>query len=382
MYFHRNIEQQLLEYLKIFPVIGLTGPRQSGKSTLLRELLSNYKYVSFDDARLRQFYYNDPQGFLKECQDHTIFDEVQKVPELFESIKILVDEDRQKYGRFILTGSSQFTLIKKITESLAGRIGLLSLLPFQYNEIPRDQQNSCLWRGAYPELVVRNYAGFDAWFSSYITTYIERDVRDLLQIGDLRDFHRFIELLAAHCAQIINMSTLAHDLGVTVQTIKRWISVLEASYIVFLLPPYFNNFGKRMIKSPKLYFWDTGLVSYITGVNSAQLFEKGLMSGAIFENFIIADIYKNICHNTKNSELYFLKTSHGQEIDLIIDHKTHLELIEIKLSATATPKMSKIIQEYGTLKDKKYVIYRGDNFKIAGTEFINYHQYLCSDINN
>lgn len=376
MYLHRNIEQQLLEYLKIFPAIGLTGPRQSGKSTLLKEFLPDYKYVSFDDARIRQFYYHDPQGFLSDYKENVIFDEVQKVPEIFESIKILVDKNRHLYGRFILTGSSQFTLIKKITESLAGRIGLLSLLPFQFNEIPTDNQNASIWRGAYPEMVVRNYSGFEAWFSSYITTYIERDVRDLLQVGDLRDFHRFIELLAANCAQVINMSSLARDIGVTVQTIKRWLSVLEASYIIFLLPPCFNNYGKRIIKSPKLYFWDTGLVSFITGVNSTKLFEKGPMAGAIFENFIVADIYKNILHNAKNKELYFLKTSHGQEVDLIVDNKTHLELIEIKLSATANPKMSSTIKAYGDSIDQRYVIYRGDNFKIGDTEFINYAKYL------
>lgn len=376
MYLNRNIEQQIIEYISIFSVVGLTGPRQSGKSTLLKNLLPNYRYITFDDARLRQFYYDDPTGFLNEYNSNVIFDEVQKVPEIFESIKILVDENRSQYGRFILTGSSQFTLIKKITESLAGRIGLLSLLPFQLNEIPKGNQEVSIWRGTYPELVVRNYRGFEAWFSSYITTYIERDVRDLLQVGDLRDFHKLIELLAANCTQILNMSSLARDLGVTVQTVKRWLSILEASYIIFLLPSYFNNFGKRIIKAPKLYFWDTGLVSFITGITSNQLFEKGPMAGELFENFIIADIYKNILHHAKNAELYFLKTSHGQEIDLIIDYKNHLELIEIKLSATPNPKMIKVLKEFGSAKDKKQVIYRGDDFKIGDIKFINYTEYL------
>ncbi len=236
-YIHRVIEKTVLRYLSIFPVVGITGPRQSGKSTMLHSLLSkSHQYISFDDLDYVDQFHTDPHKFMKLYSDKIIFDEVQRVPELFSYVKLAVDKDRRKYGKFLLTGSSQFTLMKRVSESLAGRIGLLSLLPFQYTEVPRKLRNDSIHNGGYPELVLRNYHSAFDWFNSYIDTYLTRDVRDIREIGDIRDFRRFIQMLAARVSQVLNMSEIARDIGISVPTIKKWLSVLEASYTVFLLP--------------------------------------------------------------------------------------------------------------------------------------------------
>ena len=378
-YLQRKIEVKILEYLKIFPVVAITGPRQAGKSTTLLNLLAKtkYKYISFDDIKLRSFFYNDPDGFFMQYNNKVVFDEVQKVPEIFEYIKQNVDKDRQNYGKFILTGSSQFNLLKSVTESLAGRLGLLTMFPMQYQEIPQEQKADSIFKGAYPELVTRKYLGLEEWYSSYISTYLEKDVRNLIKIGDLRDFQRLLELLAANTSHILNMTTYAKDLGVTVQTIKRWISVLEASYIIFLLPPFCNNYRKRLVKSPKIYFYDLGLVAYLTGINSKELFVNGPMAGSIFENYIISEILKKESLNFGATQLYFLRTTNQEEIDLIIDRKLYKELIEIKLSSTIKIRMLDTINKYIESKDRGFLLYNGKEFPYKDNiKIINYADYL------
>lgn len=378
-YHHRVLETKLADYINHFSAIGLTGPRQSGKSTLLLHQLQGYQYVTFDDHRTVALYHDDPNKFMRIYANKIIFDEVQKVPEIFNDIKIAIDADRQTTGKFILTGSSQFHLIKSITESLAGRFGLLSLLPYQYAEMPNDLRHSSVYQGAYPELVNKKYALSADWYSSYLDTYITKDVNDLANIGDKRDFRRLISLLAANTSQVLNMSTYAKDLGVDVKTIKRWISVLEASYIIFLLPPYFQNFGKRIVKSPKLYFYDTGLVSYLTGVQNENNFEQGPMLGSIFENYIISDILKRELHNKSHAELYYYRTSNGEEIDLIIDRKQTRELIEIKAGETFTPKMTKEIEKFKEANSTGYLLYRGKSTAyLPNIHVLNYQEYLKS----
>jgi uncharacterized protein len=342
-YIKRVIERSLRNYLNTFPVIGITGPRQSGKSTLLRNLFKEYKYVTFDDFQMRNFFYQDPKGFFAQYNNRTIFDEAQKAPELFELIKMEVDNHRQDYGKYILSGSSQFTLQKNIFESLAGRIGLLTLLPFQLAEIPQELRSEAVYRGSYPELVTRGYRAAEEWYSAYLDTYINKDLRDVANIGNLRDFQRFLHLLAINTAQICNLSSYAKEIGVSVPTIKSWFSVLEASYIVFSLPPYYENYGKRVVKSPKIYFYDTGLVAYLTGVQSREQFSQGPMCGALFENHVIAEVKKKILHQrTKENvgaEMFYFRTSGasgggGEEVDLIVDYKTRRDFIEIKYSST------------------------------------------------
>lgn len=379
-YHHRVLESKLIDYINHFSAIGLTGPRQSGKSTLLLHLLKDYQYVTFDDDRVVALYHDDPQKFMRIYHDKVIFDEVQKVPEIFNDIKIAIDADRSKTGKFILTGSSQFSLQQNITESLAGRIGLLSLLPYQYSEMPNAWHYESLYQGAYPELVNKHYSFTADWYASYLDTYITKDVNQLAHIGDKRDFRRLLGLLASNTSQLLNMSTYAKELGVDVKTIKRWISVLEASYIIFLLPPYYQNLGKRIVKSPKLYFYDTGLVSYLTGISNAALFENGPMLGSLFENYIVSEILKRELHNKTHAELYFYRTSNGEEIDLIIDRKQHRELIEIKSGETFTPKMTREIEKLLNAQSSGYLLYRGQAVPyLSNVSVMNYKTYLKND---
>jgi predicted AAA+ superfamily ATPase len=378
-YQHRIIEPVIQEYLKIFPVLGLTGPRQSGKSTLLQNLLPDYQYVTFDDYRQINLFQQDPIRFLELYPNNTIFDEVQKVPELFNFIKMAVDKHRHLKGRYILTGSSQFTLLKNISESLAGRIGLLTLLPFQSAEIPNTLRQPSIYSGAYPELVERSYQYSQEWYASYIETYIHKDIAQLGGVGDLRDFRHLINLLAANTSQILNMSRFANDIGVDVKTIQRWLSILEASYIIFLLPPFYDNLGKRIVKSPKIYFYDTGIVSFLTGIETQKMFEQGPLSGAIFENYVISEILKREKHQNTNAELYYYRTSNGQEVDLIIDRKAHREWIEIKSSKTFHPRMMKTLENLVSPQDLGYLIYQGEAFPYyPPLKVVNTQDYLSN----
>lgn len=370
----RVIEQKLQEYLDFFSVVGLTGPRQSGKSTLLLQKLPDYRYVNFDDLRFVNAFYDDPQKFMRLYNDKVVFDEVQRVPELFNYIKIAVDQDRDKPGKFVLTGSSQFSLMKKIAESLAGRIGLLSLLPYQFSELPRKARDEALFQGSYPELVNKNYQLTSDWYASYIDTYLNTDVKTLANIGDMRDFSRLIQLLAANTAQQLNLSRYANDLGVDVKTVKRWISILEASYIIFLLPPYYKNYGKRIVKSPKLYFYDNGLVAYLVGIDTKAHFEKGPMSGSLFENYIVAEIYKKILHTKTSADLYYYRTHNGNEIDLIIDHKRNKELIEIKHSETYHPRMIASLELIYEKDDEAFLLYKGKELAVSPIVKVKYYQ--------
>jgi predicted AAA+ superfamily ATPase len=305
---------------------------------------------------------------------------VQKAPEIFHYIKMAVDQHRASYGKFVVTGSSQFALLKNVTESLAGRIGLLTLLPMEYAEIPASLRRRALYLGGYPELVTRHYEDTRLWYAAYLDTYLHKDVRALSHIGDIRDFHRFIELLAANAAQVLNLSRFASDLGVTVSTLKRWISVLEASYIIFLLPPYYKNYGKRIVKSPKIYFYDTGLLAYLTGVDEASLYDKGAMAGSLFENFMVSEILKRECHHKTNATLYYLRTSHGVEVDLIIDRKAQKEWIEIKSGETFKPKMLEAMSQFMEKNDKGYLIYKGKTFPYPDLiKILPYDVYLNNE---
>ncbi len=374
-YIHRNIESTLKKYITAFPIVAITGPRQSGKSTLLLSCLKEYRYISMDDNRIVQQFYNDPNKFMTIYSDKIIIDEVQKTPEIFNYLKIEVDKDRNNYGKFILTGSSQFMMMEKITESLAGRIGLLTLLPFQYDEI--KNLSPSIYQGAFPELVTRKYRLWFDWYASYIETYINRDLRQLSNIGDLRDFRRFMQMLAANVSQILDMTSFANQIGVSVPTIKRWISILETSYIIFLLPPYYKNFGKQITKRPKLFFYDTGVVSYLTGVETFKLYEQGPLAGHIFENYIISEIYKKELHSNAHSSLYYYRTNHGVEVDLLIDKKSVMEFIEIKKSHTFRPRMIKHLENLKQYFNNGCLLYEGETIpNTKQIKILNYIDYL------
>lgn len=377
-YIPRTAEKTLLKYLSAFPVVGLTGPRQSGKSTLLKELLKDeYKYVTFDSPTTVAEFRDDPERFMRINGDKVIFDEAQKAPEIFTYVKIAVDNDREKYGKFILSGSSQFTLMKKITESLAGRIGLLTLLPMQFSEIPLNLHEESIFKGGYPELVKRDYNFRNEWYQAYINTYLEKDLRSISDIGNIRDFFRLIKLLAARCSQMINFSELASELGVVVNTVKHWLSVLEASYIIFFLPPFFDNLGKRIVKSPKLYFYDTGLVSFLTGIDTEGQFENSLLTGPLFENYIVSEVKKIIEHKKLFFNLYYYRTAAGVEIDLIVDKNQSQEWIEIKTSETFQTKFINSIERTKSPEEKGKLVYRGLTKAGAdGIGILNYKDFL------
>ena len=358
-YVPRKLEEKIHEYIKLFPVVSITGPRQSGKSTMLKNTFRDYKYLTFDDFRLISQFEDDPERFISTYNSNVIFDEVQKVPKLFNYLKREVDKDRRN-GRFILTGSAQFSMLSFVTESLAGRIGLLTLLPFQYQEIMQSNIQPSQFKGCYPSIVLNDYLGSRSWYDSYLETYLVKDVRTFSNIGDLSDFRRLIRMLAANCSQILNFSYYSNAIGVSVPTIKRWISILEASYIIFLLPPYFENHNKRITKSSKIYFYDTGLVSFLTGIQNQSMYQDGPMAGSIFENYVISEIKKNLSHSGKFSDLYFFRANDMLEVDLIIDHGLSRDLIEIKSSSSFKPKMIKPIETIFQNNDNGYLLYQGE----------------------
>lgn len=380
MYLPRALEGTLASYLASFPVVGIAGPRQSGKSTMvLHALGGTFEYVTFDDFANLQVFQDDPERFMQLHPGPVIFDEIQRAPDLFVRLKALVDKERRRKGRFVLTGSSQFAVMKHVSESLAGRIGLLTLLPFQRSETPASCRQEAIWKGTYPELIVERYAHREEWYSSYLDTYLTHDVRDLGGVGDLRDFRRCLVLLAGRTGQLLNISEIARDLGVAVNTVKRWISVMESSFIVYLLKPWYKNMDKRLVKSPKVYFVDPGLAAFLTGIQSEALFENGPLAGPLFENYIISEVLKRAMHQGLRPELSFIRTSNGVEVDLVIDQGVSREFVEIKNSATFHPELLKGLRSLKGKSDRGVLLYRGRGLKYdEHLAAVNFSEYLLS----
>lgn len=378
-YKNRIIESKLKEALQVFSAIGLTGPRQSGKSTMLLKVLAEYEYVSFDDFAVVQMFKDDPEKFFRIYNDRIIFDEVQKVPEIFNYIKREVDNDRNNSGKFVLTGSSEFSFIKSLSDSLAGRIALFSLLPYQYSELPEKHRNNAIVFGFYPELVNKDYKLCSTWYSSYLETYVNIDIASMININNLRDFRKLISLLAANVSQTLNATKLAGFIGVDAKTIRRWLAVLEASYIIYQLRPFSNNSTKRMINSPKIYFYDNGLVSFLNGIESIKQFDKTPLKGAMFENFVVTEILKKQKHNLTNNQLFYYRESNSVEVDLILDKKSHKELLEIKSSETFNHKMLSAIEKIKEENDIGYLLYNGVKRPyLEDIQVIPFHKYLLS----
>ena len=364
-YIHRQIEGKLEHAIKHFPALALTGPRQSGKSTLLEHIFGKtHTIVSFDDPITRERAISDPKLFIESAGEKIIFDEIQYVPQILSYIKILIDKDRHKYGKFIITGSQQFNLIKNLGDTLAGRIALFNLLTFSIEEkrhvsflkdkLSTAQEcfiHSCL-RGSFPETTIYPDIDFDTWCGSYLQTYLERDIRTIYNVGILREFQQFLRLLAGRCSQILNLSSFANNLGVSVNTIKKWISILEACQIIYILPPYYKNLGKRITKSPKVYFSDIGLVCYLTGVKTKEHLFNGPLAGALFENFVIQETVKYFFNKGMQPNLYYLRTHNNIEIDLIIERNMQLYPFEIKLTKTPNVGMANPIEKFKILFSK------------------------------
>ena len=359
MYIERLLEKPFLEAVNSFPAVFIGGPRRAGKTTLSRHLESRYKYVLLDELDVRKYAAEDPRGFLDRYAPPVIIDEIQNVPELLSYIKARIDADKTP-GQWILTGSQQWALMKGISETLAGRIAILHLYPFTITEIQKkagDQPANFeaflkVWnkaqgllkhavsvgdwiiKGGYPEAVFAADSARKTWFSSYIQTYIDRDVRGNVKEGNLRDFERFIGLLAARTAQQLNTAALARDVGVTIPTIKAWLTLLEASGVIFFVMPHHRNFGKRLIKSPKCYFMDTGLVSYLVGLQDPEHALRGPMAGALFETACVAQLYKRLSVWGDERSLYYFRSTDGVEVDMLVERGGVLTPIEVKLSST------------------------------------------------
>ncbi|RKX47713.1 MAG: hypothetical protein DRP64_00295 [Verrucomicrobia bacterium] len=339
MYIKRKIGSSFKKALSLFPVCVLTGARQTGKSTFLHQELKGYSYVSFDDPLQRDFAQADPVGFLKQCEGvkGTILDEIQYVPEILQYIKIAVDKERIP-GRWILTGSQQFHLMKNIGESLAGRAVLFDLAPFCLAEkTPRENLDLILWNGLYPEPSLAPEKR-ELWISSYIQTYLERDIRQLGNVSDIHSFETLIKLCAARHGQELNLTALSRESGVAQSTVKKWIGLLESCYLLFLLPPFHNNLGKRIVKSPKIYFMDSALVATLTRQPSPESMAAGSMGGAFFEGLIVTEAVKCFFNRGKKPDLFFWRSHDGLEVDLIIQIGGTLYPVEIKRNNT--PKTS------------------------------------------
>jgi len=375
-YIKREIESVLVKAVKQFPAIILCGPRQAGKTTLLKHLFSkSHKYVSLDDPDVRLLAIDDPRLFLKNYSNPVIIDEIQYAPELLSVIKMIIDEDRSKMGQFLITGSQSFVLMANVTESLAGRAAVLNLLSFSFRErlflkqrssgslfnldkqpaigLDLDNIKQNTLRGGFPDIVVDSKKDINLWYSSYIQTYLERDVRQLRQIGDLYDFQRFLFLLASFNGQVLKFSNLSKDLGVSVNTVKAWVSVLEASNQITLVKPFYINKGKRIIKSPKVYFLDPGLVCYLNGINSINQVFKGPLAGSLFETIVLGEIIRYFYNTGKVCRCFWWRTSHGQEVDFIVEEAGEIIPIEVKLAAKVKKEMIKDVLSFMNLFSDK-----------------------------
>lgn len=375
-YIKRTAEKLLKKLSACFPIVVITGPRQSGKTTLARTVFAKKPFVSLEDMDNRRFAEEDPRGFLARFPQGAVLDEVQHCPSLFSYLQTRVDID-QKMGAFVLTGSQQFSLISRITQSLAGRAGIVQLLPLSYQEVknhsfcPKDL-DTLLYQGLYPAIYDRVIPP-DLWYRGYLTTYLERDVRQLSQIHDLNLFQRFIRLSAVRIGQLVNLSALANECGISHSTIRNWFSILEASYVVFFLQPYFKNFNKRLVKMPKIYFYDTGLAAHLQNIQSAEHLNLHPIRGSLFENFIINEYLKHRFNQGLGTNSYFWRDNTGNEIDLILDEGTSLIPIEIKSAETIHSDFFETLKKWpnwvGTFAGNPKLIYAGqETFVQSGVQ--------------
>ncbi len=358
----RDAEQEILSLAKQFKAVAIVGPRQSGKTTLVRYIFQDKPYVNLENPDIRLYATEDPRGFLSNYPKGAILDEVQRIPELFSYLQQILDESNTN-GLFILTGSNNFLLQASISQSLAGRVAYLNLLPLSLNEINDRQSdsNQLILKGGYPA-IHQETIDPTKWYANYVRTYVERDVRLIKNIADLTTFERFIRLCAGRIGQLLNMSSLAMETGVDVKTIGAWISVLETSFVLFRLQPYHENFNKRIVKMPKLYFYDTGLASYLLGIEESTQLALHPFRGSLFENLIVGEFLKRQLHAGKDSNLFFWRDNVGHEIDLILVQQNRLLPIEIKSGKTITNDYFKGIVYWNKISQTRggMVVYSGD----------------------
>ena len=363
MFIKRDISDKILEVQKYYPVTTITGPRQSGKTSLCRHLFPDYNYVNLEDLTIRGRAITDPTGFIDALGETAIIDEVQNVPELMSMIQVRVDEDPRK--RFILTGSSNFSLLHRMTQSLAGRVAMFTLLPFSLKEMSRGEKDVPTWklltRGQYPGILVNGIPD-SIFYSNYYTTYVERDVRDLMKLKNLMRFDTFVRLLAARVGSEFNASRIAKEAGVSAPTVSEWLSILEASYLTFTLRPYFANISKQLTKMPKVYFYDTGLLCYLLGIESEQQYQSSTVRGALFENMAISELMKNQYNQARIPNINFYRERSGKEVDAMVKTPEGIHLYEIKAGSTFKPEFAanmKYVSGLLTEATPRTVIYDG-----------------------
>ena len=380
MRFNRTMAKQCQQLAQQYPVVTLTGPRQSGKTTLVRELFSDYPYLNLEEPDVRELAVRDPRAILNKYPDQLILDEVQRVPELLSYIQAAVDEKGHD-GMYILTGSHQLELHEALAQSLAGRTALLELLPLSLSEmkqadisLPLNQQ---LLSGFYPRVHYKNLDPTQA-YSAYVKTYLERDVRRMINLKDLLTFQRFMKLCAARTGCILNMSNLANEVGVSQHTIKHWLSILQASFLVILIPPYFENFGKQAIKSPKLYFTDVGLVCYLLEIETLAQVDRDPLRGNLFETLVVLDLIKARLNQGRDPHLYYYRDSQKKEVDLIYKKGSELIPIEIKSAETISQSFFNNLNYFhelvGARCGQPHLVYSGtEEFSLDAGKVVNYH---------
>ncbi len=377
----RHIATELINLMTEYPVVTILGPRQAGKTTLVKEVLKNHAYANLENPETRQFASDDPKGFLARYEGDVILDEIQRVPELLSYIQTIVDTNQQN-GQFVLTGSHQLALRQAITQSLAGRTAILNLYPLSIDEltdagISFTTAEDYIYRGFLPRIYDQHQRPTQAW-SNYYQTYIERDVRQLINLKDFGLFEKFMKLLAGRVGQLMDYTSLANDVGVSAKTITHWLSILEASFVVYKLSPYFENFGKRVVKSPKYYFFDTGLLVFMLGIEKASQISRDPLLGHIFENLVVIECLKSRANAGKLPNLYFFRDSNGNEVDIIFQNGRELTAIEIKSSTTYKASLLKGLKRIAALSpqvSRSYLVYAGDFFKFSdGTAALKYDQ--------
>ena len=383
----RTLAAKLISISKQFPAIALTGPRQSGKTTLVRETFPKKPYVLLEDPDTREFAQKDPRGFLGQYPHGAILDEIQRVPQLFSYLQGILDKAKTP-GLFILTGSHNFLLMEQITQSLAGRVALLSLLPLSWQELS-DSKNAFknfeehLFHGGYPK-IYSDHLNPNDLYANYVRTYIDRDIRLIKNVHDLSIFHTFLKLCANRTGQLLNLSSLADECGITHNTAKAWISVLESSYIIFLLRPHHNNLNKRLVKTPKLFFYDTGLASYLMGISDKHMLAQNPLKGNLFECFIISEIIKSQFNKGNDPSIYFWQDKLGREIDCLIDNGPSSIPVEIKSGKTITDDYFKYITYWCSLSkypaEKARIVYGGNVSQQRTTGFVQGWQEFLSSL--
>ncbi|QDH81140.1 ATP-binding protein [Echinicola soli] len=363
----RTMAKEIRKRIKQYPILAVTGPRQSGKTTLLKTLFPDYEYVSLENPDHRSFATEDPNGFLQQYASKTILDEVQRVPELFSYLQTVVDRSGQM-GQYILSGSQNFHLLKHITQSLAGRVALFRLLPLdtqeleQAKKLPASYLAACI-QGGYPAIYHRGLDPTD-FYANYVRTYIEKDVTELIHIRDINSFRTFLGLCAARAGQLLNLTALANDCNISQPTAKAWLSVLESSYLVFLLYPYHDNFNKRLVKTPKLYFYDVGLLTHLLQIREPEELAINRLKGNIFENFVIANFQKFNENRYQHLNYYFWQDHNGLEIDLLLKTANAFDVYEVKSTQTLSGALFKNLKHFIELAEpqsvRPYLVYGGD----------------------